>query len=411
MRDIIDFSTILAIRFLLIILVQHPMDFAKPIDESTESPSIPEKVRRFILKHLHGVHSIAIKEQKAGAKSFKQLNKINLRNKKGEVPSEDVEEICAGIMRIIEKRDEERDEGDPLVNFQIQASIEGKTSGPKHPSIEYEFDPVGFHDDGVGMYDDELNNPYQHVIDSQNAYISSLHYHLDESHTAIREIANNNNQALKPLMDALGWMGSFYASGLQNQQVALSMIYDVKKVEAEERGKTARTDKMMSMLEKPLGAMGAQFMPWAMSKMSGKKPPPFVPPGATDDEGEDDDDEGEDGPSAADTEASTEGGVQLTEDQKSNPVAAIASTVAVMLEPEQWFEISDILRKKEFRILRAVLGATEDEACMVAYDQFAAVDADKLLKLNAVLTEEQREMLTHLGKLIDSIKEQRSGDA
>lgn len=380
------------------------MEFKKGIDETADAPGTPEKIRQWLLRSLRGLLAISIQAADENGKRFKQINRISLQNKSGEMPEEEIEDICEGIMRVISQYDQERDEDDPPIRFKLQAEIRDKNGNRHRPSVEYDYSPSGSADDfeGLGMYGMQ-DDPRIQIIQEQRHYISDLQYHLNESHSKILEIANNNNSAMKPLMDALGHMGYYFAAGLQNQQAALSMIYDSKKAEAEEKGKAERTKQWIDFLKKPAGAMAGQFMSWASSKLHSRPPAPPPP----NDDGETDEPEAHEG--ARDPQAQTEPTVAdledtLTDEQKENPVATFANAVANIIEPHQWFQVTEILSRREMKVLRNVMEATTDAACVKGYDAFTDLPPTKLLELHGILTEEQKQMLAQLGELVEAVK-------
>ena len=360
------------------------MEFKITIDETQEAPGTPEKIRQFLYRNLRGLHAVTILAATDGARRPKQINRISLSNKGGEMPEEEIEDICDAIMRVIAQQDLEREETDPPIDFKIMAEVKDKNGGRHRPTVDYRYIAEGGEDDFTNYEED----PRLAIIREQREYIAMLQYHLNEAHTLTREIANNNNQAIKPLMDALGWMGHFYAAGLQNQQAAMSLIYDIKKSEAEERGKTERTNKWIDFLKKPASTLAGQFMTWAAQKASGKGPsvPPPPEPGAE--------------PSSA--EPNIEDG--MTEEQKENPVATFASAMASVFTSDQWFQLNEVLSRKEMRVFRAVLEATTDRECVEAYEAFSAIPALKLMQLHGLMNEEQQGFFAQFQELIAAVK-------
>lgn len=381
------------------------MEFAKAVDESTESPAVPEKIRQWVFKNLQGMLALSVKEE-TNTGRFKQLNKITLQNKQGELPDEDADEICEGIMRVIEKRDGAREEDDDPITFMLQAEVKTQSGKRHRPSMEYVFNPDGSPDDYGSAFGMDMD-PRNQALELQNEYISRLHHHLDTAHGRITEIANNNNQALKPLMDALGWMGHFYAAGLQNQQSALALMYDVKKATIEERERTARQEKWMEFLKKPATALAGQFMGWATQKMGAKPPPGNAQDGARSTA------DAADVDVESNSSASGEGLNEddLTDHQKENPVSAFAQAAGSCFTPNQWFELMEVLKKKEMRILRGVFDAESDADCVSAYDELSDLPAQKLMALNNILDDEQRAMLAQLGELVQAVKNKWNEDA
>lgn len=372
------------------------MDFKTTIDESADAPGTPEKIRQWLHRAIRGLMVVKVLASDDG-KRPKLVNRINLQNKAGEMPDEDFEDICEAIMRIIsQKYDAEHEDADVAMSFIIEGDGRDKNGNRHRPSCTYEYTPDGGPDDftGGGIFEE---NPLLEIIREQRSYISDLQYHLNESHGKIVETANNNNSAMKPLMDALGHMGYYFAAGLQNQQAAMSMMYDFKKAESEERGKAERTKQWIDFLKKPAGAMAGQFMQWASSKLHNRPPPPPGAPSAPAD----------DGPPDASEEAHTDADIEdaLTEEQKENPVATFANAMANVIEPPQWFQVSELLTRKEMKTLRNVLEATTDTACVKAFDAFTELPPGKLLELHGILSEEQKQMLAQLGELVEAVKQ------
>ncbi len=146
--------------------------------------------------------------------------------------------------------------------------------------------------------------------------------------------------------------------------------------------------------------MADQFMRWAVSKATGQKMEDVVITEARVDNIEDDDDENND-----DEKTTVED--SLSEEQKNNPIATYANAAGTCFLPEQWFALMENknFKKKDIKVLKRVLTSKTDTECIAAYDEFKALEPEKLFSLYAVLNEEQQQMLKQLGELVDAAKQ------
>lgn len=100
-------------------------------------------------------------------------------------------------------------------------------------------------------------------------------------------------------------------------------------------------------------------------------------------------------------------------EEMENPLTEFAHAIRDSLDPEQWFELSEVLKRSHMRLLKGAMTGNDDETTLDAILELrdALVEEENALEeLMGVLTDAQKE---HIGDLLgaaSSMEDERNGD-
>ena len=185
-----------------------------------------------------------------------------------------------------------------------------------------------------------------------------------------------------------------WETSLEKKYEGEKLEADMAKTTAEEAGKAERAAARNKFWgpygEAVLNQFGAHVR--KKMKMNGKKG------GVKDAEDEDEDETS--AVVAQEDETSAES-ADLTDDEREQPIATLARQLGRTLEPGQWFALFKELEKPSVEAFQRLVCAMTDDAVKEAWEKVSAdVPVPELVKLNDLLTPEQKQGLETLGEAI-----------
>lgn len=234
------------------------------------------------------------------------------------------------------------------------------------------------------------------VLNAQNQFIGIQNQHIENQNARILELSNASTKQIEQLLRTNETLVEKYHQGLAMQANALTLMLDVERnLEADkQRGKN--TEKLLDILKVAAPVAFTQFGQYIKAK-AGVAP---------DEDDEDDEDESEsttkESTSSNDEESTlTEDQRKLQENLRKRPLTTFAHAFRDSITTEQWFDLAQVLTKKQVAALKRACYAEKDEDTAEGILEFRALllkNAAKLTELGTVLNEQQMQMIMRLNE-------------
>lgn len=365
--------------------IEEPFDF--PEDESV---AISDVLRSKVFKMMRGVTRFLVEEE-VSTNKYKKVNAIRLTCKPGRMPEESSDDVAETLMQIVHLHwldvVEQAGEVDNSESFKVRFRIVAvkHTEGRKATRLTYSF---SYSMDLDEEDREEVASVQQEVmgelLDQSMRANDAKQMYIEHLHETIIDTLKANNQPLSAAGQLLNMAGTMATSGLQATVNALQMQYSTAKVEAEEKGKTARYNAVFGAVSPFIGLGLKQFMESKLGKKVDLNEA-MRNMGATP--------EGEEGDEPSESEVEED----MRSAQQDNPLAFAAKAFGESLSPKQALEMNKKLTKKQVEAIWEVTSADTDdevkERIVAMQDLFPPAKYPALL---AMLDEQQQQLLIHI---------------
>lgn len=234
------------------------------------------------------------------------------------------------------------------------------------------------------------------VLNAQNAFIAIQNSHVENQNARILELSNASTKQIEQLLRTNETLVEKYHQGLAMQANALTLMLDVERnLEADkQRGKN--TEKLLDILKTAAPIAFTQFGSYLKAKAG-------IEISEDDDEDEDEDGEakGDSASSSGDGEAISDDKRKLQENLRTRPLTTFAHAFRDSIATEQWFDLAQVLTKKQTGALKKACYAEKDEDTAEGILEFRTLllkNAAKLGELGTVLNEQQMQMIIRLNE-------------
>ena len=259
----------------------------------------------------------------------------------------------------------------------------------------------GFGTDSEGVLDpadSDMATMIGMVLNAQNQFISIQNSHIENQNARILELSNASTKQIEQLLRTNETLVEKYHQGLAMQANALTLMLDVERNLEADKQKGRNTDKLLDILKAAAPVAFTQFGAYLKAKA-----------GVTaDDEDEDEDEDSADTSSGESSSDESSDGDDLTDDQRKlkenlrkRPLTTFAHAFRDSITTEQWFDLAQVLTKKQTQSLKKACYADKDEDTAEGILVFRASllkNAAKLTELGEVLNEQQMQMIMRLNE-------------
>lgn len=362
------------------------------LDENFEPPGdefpLPDRLLDRTEKLWKGLKRVVV-EKKVG-KSWKKTNgfacSVGIRDE----PDDQPEHIAAMIIAIAAFDVEDSGE-EATYRARFIREINGKEE-KKTFSFKQGFG--GESGDVIDPGDTDMATMVGIVLNAQNNLMTIQNTHIENQNARILELSNASTKQIEQLLKTNETLVAQYHQGLAMQANSLSILLDRDRELEADRQKGKNTEKLLDILKVSAPVAFSQFGAYLKGKA-----------GIETDEDDDDtdnkdkdDDKGEDDKSE-NADGLTDEQRKLQENLRKRPLTTFAHAFRDSITTEQWFDLAQVLTKKQIAALKQACYAEKDEVTtegIMAFRGLLLKNAKTMGELSGVLGEKQMQMILRL---------------
>lgn len=368
------------------------------LDENFEPTAdefpLPEHLEQRVEKFWKGLKRVVIKKKVKKA-SWKKVNGFATSVGIKDEPDDQPEHVATMIVAIAAYDVEDSgEEGTYRAHFHRE--ISGKEE-EKTFSFKQKFG--GDSEDVLDPSDADMATMIGTVLNAQIAFIGIQNSHVEAQNQRILDLSNASTKQIEQLLRTNETLVEKYHQGLAMQANALTLMLDVERNLEKDKQAGKNTEKLLDILKAAAPVAFTQFGQYLKAKAG-------VTNDDEDDEGNEDETE-EGKPDENDTSSNSES-TTLTADQRKlqenlrkRPLTTFAHAFRDSITTEQWFDLTQVLTKKQAAALKQACYAEKDEETAEHIMEFRALllkNAAKLAELGTVLNEQQMQMIMRLNE-------------
>ena len=377
------------------------------LDENFEPTSdefpLPDRLLDRTEKLWKGLKRVTV--EKKVAKSWKKVNGFACSVDVREEPDDQPEHIATMIVAIAAFDVEDSGE-EATYRARFVREVNGKEE-KKTFSFKQGFG--GESGDVIDPGDTDMATMVGIVLNAQNNLLGIQNTHIENQNARILELSNASTKQIEQLLKTNETLVAQYHQGLAMQANSLSILLDRDRELEADRQRGKNTEKLLEILKVSAPVAFSQFGSYLKAKAGIE----------TDDEDEDED-EDEDGKGDGDGKGESESEDGLTEEQrtlqanlKKRPLTTFAHAFRDSITTEQWFDLAQVLTKKQTAALKTACYAEKDEGTAEGILEFRALllsKPAKLAELGTVLNEQQMQMIMRLNEKAAEAEEDKEKD-
>ncbi len=377
------------------------MKLDENFDPTADEFPLPDRLVDRTEKLWKGLKRVIV-EKKVG-KSWKKVNGFaTSTDGKGESP--DQPDHIATMIVAIAAYDVEDCGEEGTYRARFVRDIQGKED-KKTFSFKQGFGGEG--SDVLDPSDTDMASMIGIVLNAQNQFITIQNGHIENQNERILQLSNASTKQIEQLLRTNETLVEKYHQGLAMQANALTLMLDVERNLEVDKQKGKNTEKLLDILKAAAPVAFTQLGSYMKAKAGIE----------TDDEDEDDDDEKEDSASesgdADDKETLSKEQRKLKQNLATRPITTFAHAFRDSITTEQWFDLAQVLTKKQVAALKRACYAENDEDTAEGILAFRAPllkNPAKLAELGTVLSEQQTQMLLRLNEKAAEAEEKNKKD-
>jgi hypothetical protein len=392
------------------------MDLHVEKPELLEYGDIPvnERWRSEMLRYWRGAQAVVVQHMKNPEKraGFNKIQRIKLQQRgSGEMPKCDLDDVLTVIAQSIYGwLDGENKKGNIEETEQVHFAIEiQRILSAKDMTRNKFYLTASLASAEDDPYDNpelealsELERRQQMFMDAVQRENDALRIHVENLHGTLIQLATINVAPVKEAAKILEMAGQLQLTGAQAYIGAQALQYDAKKVEAEQREKTRRTE----MWVQNVGQYVMPYVPavgaWAVSKIMGKEAKDIPSPNVD----------------------YTRGHASETADDAEDPTDAMnrqwveqLRKLYASLTPDQMASIAESLKRDELKLFLEILESETLVDAVIQYETLCTTldDPSSLLGMiqRVFMPEQQQIMLSfHMAasQVLEHMKDAGSDD-
>ena len=368
------------------------MKWKKKVDLPDEVP-VPEGLRTKLYRHLRGCRGIDIRVEVSHNK-YLQENRIDFANKSAStMPDDTPEEICAALSLVmhnawLEKHEDE--EGSEPLRFRLEAILH-KDATRSQSGFGYTWDPDGddrYAEDPEDWMRQDAFSHSQVMLDRQLAY-------TEELHSVILKLANMNAEPIAASSNLAQWGGQMAMEGMKATLISHKMNFDrddaKSKHEEETKRSQAAWERAGKLLEFGVKAAAEKLGDYMGKKRKGSRGAPTMRDAAEAMGVDLEDDDGD---------ASSEDDDQFATDLRERPITTFCGLFGESLSNRQRKDLSALVGK-HYPLFDELFCVEDDDEGVRCWDALSdKLTALKLLELNALLDQDQKDQFAKVSELV-----------
>jgi hypothetical protein len=363
------------------------------LDENFEPTSddyaLPDRLLERVEKLWKGLKRVVV--EKKEKKSWKKVNGFALAAAAQGEPDDQPEHVAAMIVAIAAYNvEEEGEEGTYRARFLRE--INGKE---EKPTFSFRQKLGGETGDVMDPSDADMATMIGTVLNAQIAFIGIQNTHIENQNGRILELSNASTKQIEQLLKTNETLVAQYHQGLAMQANSLSILLDRDRELEADRQKGKNTEKLLDILKVAAPVAFAQFGSYLKAKAGIE----------TNDEDEDEAETGEEGSDSAskkeEEDSASKERKTLQENLRKRPLTTFAHAFKDSITTDQWFDLAQVLSKKQIQALKLACYAEKDEEtaeAILVFRELLLKNATKLAELGTVLEERQMQMILRLNE-------------
>lgn len=395
-----------------------------------DEPRVPRAVRYHLGRILRGARAVIVSE--VTGTSVKKINGVKLNTKAvpNAMPNDSIDTIAEAVCRIMHaafiEKNLEADQGEiAALHCRISAKCDAPGRGqPKTPSFDWTYDPEGASSeiDEIGELE---KTTLMHLLESEQRSRETDRLHIENMQDRFLTLAEHLGAPIAQVGEILQFAGGLSLQGSQMMVSALEATYSIETQKELENQRTKRSEMMWERVGGWLD-IGAKAVFEQLGNFAAKKkseyddkkrrartasgdwrpPQPSAARGDDDEQPEPTDDEQPENEFDDDAQGDdAEQEAAFDEKVRANPVASLCTIFCDSLTGAQSRALADTFTKKELDAFYAI-GCTEvDDDAIEAYGELEArISTEKLMRLNALMDDDQREMFGKVHAMIVKLR-------
>lgn len=405
------------------------MLYDKNVDLDDE-PRVPKAVRFHLHRILRGARAIIVSEVTSSASKKVNGLKLSTKTAPNSMPNDSVDDIAEGVCRImhnewIAANLNAKEDEIVSIHFRISAKVDHPGRGQaKNPSFDWTYDPEGLASEIDEVAEIEKTSMMQ-LLEANERSRETDRLHIENMQDRFLNLAEHLGAPLSQMGEILQYAGGLSLQGSQMMVNAMQMTFSIETQKELEAQRTRRSEMMWSRvggwldigIPKALEQLGEH-----LGKFVGKKKTEAAgrarATGQAAQAAQSDDDGnwrppqpgGAPRPEAAQGSAPTEATEDddgLTADERANMIATLCRMFGEDIKPPQHRDLDELMTKREKQIFYDLCCVTTNDDAIVAWDALAAkLSSDKLVRLNKLLSDDQRQIFLKVRSMITKLKAQ-----
>lgn len=363
-------------------------------EPTADDYSLPDRLLERVEKLWKGLKRVVV--EKKEKKSWKKINGFALASGVQGEPDDQPEHVAAMIVAIAAfDVEEEGEEGTYRARFMRE--INGKE---EKPTFSFKQKVGGETGDVMDPGDADMATMIGTVLNAQNAFISIQNTHIENQNARILELSNASTKQIEQLLKTNETLVAQYHQGLAMQANSLSILLDRDRELEADRQRGKNTEKLLDIVKVAAPVAFSQFGSYLKAKAGLQ----------TDDDDEEEEAEtgegesGGEGGSAKETDPdgpTSKERRELQENLRKRPLTTFAHAFKDSISTDQWFDLAQVLSKKQIQALKQACYAENDEDTaegILVFRDLLLKNATKLAELGNALEERQMQMILRLNE-------------
>ena len=369
------------------------------LDENFEPTAdefpLPDRLLDRTEKLWKGLKRVVV--EKKIKKSWKKVNGFACSVGVRDTPDDEPEHIATMVVAIAAFDVEDSGE-EATYRARFLREVNGKEEKPTF-SFKQGFGESG---DVIDPGDTDMATMIGIVLNAQNNLLTIQNTHIENQNARILELSNASTKQIEQLLKTNETLVQQYHQGLAMQANSLSILLDRDRELEADRQRGKNTEKLLDILKVSAPVAFSQFGSYLKAKAGIED----------DDEDEDDDDKKK--KEDDEDEALTKEQQKLQENLRKRPLTTFAHAFRDSITTEQWFDLAQVLSKKQTAALKIACYAEKDEDTAEGVLEFRKLllsKPAKLAELGQVLGEKQMAMIMRLNEKAEEHEEELAEQA